>query len=295
MATRAGRDRLSYLVNSIQIQNTGLASWDESIRSPAVYFLSQVVNLNKSLRYCMEQFPSKDKATSRVGYKPIEKLTPEGQQVIFRLSAAAFVAMMGHFEIYQRSFLAGLFDATRFIRSLDMDAAMRGIFGDGKDSSVRMIDFAAYRGQPAYIGRLLTDSLTVWHNPQRINSIVKSMLPRVDFYAAEDVRYLNCLWQIRHSIAHSGGWLTPPDAQRIPELHGMGGQPISFDHNFIRQIHEEFHAVVHNSVGRTATAFRDRIAADYSKEEATRIIGSEEIECLFKVDSPRQSQLRRLT
>ena len=179
-----------------------------------------------------------------------------------------------------------------FIRSMDIDGVMRGILGDGRDGSVRLIDFAAYRGQPAYIGRLLTDSLSGWHNPQRINSIVKAMLRSIDFYSGRDIHYLNCLWQIRHSIAHTGGWLTLPDAQRVPELKSMGGKPIAFDHNFIRQVHEEFHAIVDGSIGRAATAFAERIVADYPTDEATKILESEEIQCLFTVNSPRQSQLR---
>jgi hypothetical protein len=292
MATKLKKDRLSYLINSIQTHNLDEPTWNDSIKSPAVYFLTQVVNLNKSLRYCMGQFPSKDKSVSRIGYKSIDKLTPEGQKVIYRLSAATFVAMMGHFEIYQRSFISGLFDATRFIRSLNIDSAMKKILADSKDNGIRVIDFAAYRGQPAYVGRLLTDYLSGWHDPQRVNTIVKAMLEKIDFYSGKDIEYLNCLWQIRHSIAHTGGWLTLPDAQKVPQLNNMGDRPISFDHNFIRQIHEEFHSIVKSSVGRTAASFRNKIEIDYPKEEANRLLRSKEIKSLFRVDSPRQSQLR---
>jgi hypothetical protein len=199
--------------------------------------------------------------------------------------------MMGHFEIYQRSFISGLFDATRFIRSLDINAVMGNIL-DKKDVGIRVIDIAAYRGMPASVGRLLTDNLSSWHNPERVNLYVKAILEKTDFYSGKDIEYLRCLWQLRHSIAHTGGWLTLPDAQKVSQLRNMGDKPISFDHNFIRQVHKELHNVVRGSVGRAEITFKNKMKFDYSKEELSRILRSKEIKNLFRVDSPRQSQLR---
>lgn len=291
MTTRVKKDRFSHLLSSINTQNYDELTWSDSLSSPATYFLTQVVYLNKSLRYCMEHFPSRDRSVSARGYKSINKLTQEGQKVIHRLSASAFVAMMGHFEIYQRSFISGLFDATRFIRSLNIDTVMKNITGESRDGGVRLIDIAAYRGQPASISRLLTDNLPGWHDPQKVNKFVKAMLDKIDFYSGKDIEYLNCLWQLRHSIAHTGGWLTLPDAQKVPQLKNMGDKSISFDHNFIRQVHKAFHDIVQSSVGRVETAFKNRMEADYSKEEISKILRSKEIKNLFTVASPRQSQL----
>lgn len=295
MSPKTKKDRLSYLINSLQIQGEGELTSNESLKSPAVYLLTHAVNLNKSLRYCMEQFPSKDRTLLRTSYKSLDKLTAEGQKVIRRLSASAFVAMMGHFDIYQRLFVSGLFEATRFIRSLNMDTVMKRILGDARDNGIRIIDLAAYRGEPAYIGGLLTDNLSGWHNPQRVNEIVKAMLEKIDFYSSKDIEYLTCLWQIRHAIAHSGGWLTLPAAQKVPQLKSLGDRPIFFDHNFIRQVHEEFHNIVKDSVDRASAAFKQKIESDYSGEDEERfkILHSEEIEMLFKVGSPRGSHLRR--
>ncbi len=294
MAAKNKRDRLSYLINSIQTQSADELTWGDSIKSPAVHFLTQIVNLNKSLRYCMEKFPSRNRSVSKPVYKSVDKLTADGQKVIHRLSAASFVAMMGHFEIYQRSFVSRLFEATRFLRDLNIDMVMKRILGDSKDSGIRIVDIAAYRGQPANIGGLLTDNISGWHNPQRVNEIIKAMLEKTDFYSGADIDYLNCLWQIRHSIAHTGGLLTLPDAQKVPRLKNIGDKRMFFDHNFIRQVHEEFHEIVKQSIGRAAQAFKNNVETAYKsdEDEKYKILSSEEVESLFKVTSPRQSQLR---
>jgi hypothetical protein len=294
MPRKAKRDRLSYLITSIQAQAIGDVNQIDSFDSPAAYFLTQVVNLNKSLRYCMEKFPAKGKTDSGSGYKSIDKLPPEAQNVIRRLSASAFVAMMGHFETFQRSFVSDLFEATRFIRNLNVEILMKRILGESKDNGIRIVDMAAYRGQTASIGRLLVDNIVGWHNPQRVNEIVKAMLEKTEFYSNADIEYLNCLWQIRHAITHTGGWLTLSDAQKVPQLKSLGNEPIYFDHNFIRQVHEEFHQIVKNSVDRASEAFRKKIEADYEEDEQEKdtILQGKEILKLFTVTSPRQSELR---
>ena len=98
MTTKPGRDQLSYLVNSIQTKHADIPNWDDSIRSPAVYFLTQVVNLNKSLRYCMGQFPSKDKTISRIGYKSIDKLDSRGAAGHISLERSRFCRHDGAFR-----------------------------------------------------------------------------------------------------------------------------------------------------------------------------------------------------
>jgi hypothetical protein len=295
MPTKTKKDRSTYLINSIQTQNDTELNWNHVLQSPAVYFLTEVVNLNKSLRYCMEQFPSRDRAVPRAGYKTTEKLTVEGQKVMKRLSASVFVAMMGHFEIFQRSFVSGLFEATRFMRNINIDAVVKRILGDSRDTGIRIIDIAAYRGQPTNIGDLLTDNILGWHNPHRVNEIINAMLEKVNFYSASDIDYLNCLWQIRHSIAHRGGWLTLPDAQKVPQLKSISDKLVSFDHNFIRQVHVEFHGIIKSSVKRASESFNNRIEIDYrgSENEINRILQNKELIDLFKVTSPRESQLRR--
>ena len=242
----------------------------------------------------MEKFPPRDRSISKPGYKSIDKLTVEGQKVIHRLSAAAFVAMMGHFEIYQRSFVSRLFEATRFIRDLNIDVVMKRILGDSRDSGIRLIDIAAYRGQPANIGSLLTDNISGWHNPHRVNEIIKAMLEKTDFYSGVEIEYLSCLWQIRHSIAHTGGWLTLPDAQKAPRLRNIGDKRMFFDHNFVRLVHEEFHGIIKNSVRRASDAFKNNIETAYKSDadERNKILQSDEVNSLFKVTSPLKSQLR---
>jgi hypothetical protein len=202
--------------------------------------------------------------------------------------------MMGHFEIYQRSFVGRLFEATRFIRDLNMDIVMKRILGDSRDGGIRITEIAAYRGQPANIGALLTDNISGWHNPQRVNEIIKAMLEKTDFYSGEDTDYLNCLWQLRHSIAHTGGWLTLPDAQKVQRLKNLGDKRIFFDHNFVRLVHEEFHGIVKNSVRRASEAFKKKIELVYRDDQDGRdsILHSEEVESLFKVASPRRAELR---
>jgi hypothetical protein len=58
------------------------------------------------------------------------------------------------------------------------------------------------------------------------------------------------LWQIRHSIVHTGAWLTLPDAQKVKRLKPYGGKPLVFEDSFINAVSRRFHRIVRDANGR---------------------------------------------
>ena len=252
--------------------------WKEGLpdysREPGATFLTQALHLSDAVNHCYRHFPRKPVKT--------EEFRKDGLDSLYRLSAATLASIMGHFEIFQRFLFAGLLEVTRLMPSFSMGKAVRSLT-DQTRLEIDLESLGAYRGAPAQVGRLIADNLSGWHNPKAVNSYFLSIVPNVDLYSNRQRAFLEVLWQVRHSIVHTGGWLSVTDAQKVEELAEYGGQPILLGGRAVDAVVRRMHPLVKESVGRLELAARVLLPEDLQDEEEQEVAG------LFAVRSSRSS------
>lgn len=243
-------------------------------RSPATAFLQQAVHMVNATDYCKGHFAKKKN----------DEFTKDAQDTIYRLSSAMLASLMGHFETYQHFLFAGLLETTRLAPSFDVDTCVKNLEKHG-NLTVDLVRVSSFRGQPTPIGQILADNLKGWHYPRKVNSYFKAVVPKHDLYTNKEVSELQVLWQLRHSIAHTAGWLTQPDSQKISALIGHGNRPVRLNREFIPAVARRFHSIVERSV----KALEKQYVASLNGELAER--EKQEIDDLFRVESPRNTWL----
>lgn len=218
---------------------------DAYVESPATAFLAYCVEAKDSIIHCQRHFqknqdgsPSKNSVAS-----------------LRHLSAAILPAIMGHFETYQRHLFAGIFEMSDVLRDFRAKDFFTKLQKADVEIKIDPVKLAGYRRFSTTTGVLLADNLAGWHNPRLVNKYFRALLG-TDIYSESDCKNLLMLWQLRHSIVHTGGSLTLPDAQKIPELMGLGGKPLVFDNAFIREVSKKFHPLVKSATSKAEKSFQ---------------------------------------
>lgn len=117
------------------------------------------------------------------------------------------------------------------------------------------------RGLSANVGLVFADSLKAWHSPDKVNTFFKSFGLKQQTFSNSDIGELHVLWQLRHSIVHTGAWLTLPDSQKVPALSKLGDKPIIFEHTFINAVARRLHKLVNDANDRLLADFTTRLGA----------------------------------
>jgi hypothetical protein len=201
-------------------------SLDEYVDSPATAFLRYCVQAHYSVLYCIRYFPSTDVGAGRLEH----------------ISSGLLPAIMGHFETYQKYLFSGVFEHSNLLKTFDVHKFFRKLerdYGLGIDP----VRLAAYRGFSATSGLVLADNLSGWHDPERVNAYFGALLNATPFDETS-TRRIRVLWQLRHSIVHTGGSITLPDAQKVEDLSPFADKLIVFEKNFISEVSRKFHPMV---------------------------------------------------
>jgi hypothetical protein len=243
--------------------------------SPASAFLTEAVHQCDAMNHCIRHFP---KRRTDANY------TKDSQDSLFRLGASTLAALMGHFELFQRCFFAGVFDATRLSPSFDIRKCCRTL-EKNHSLSVDLNMLSSYRGHVAKTGLLIADSLGGWSDPEAVNEYLRAIVERVDFYSSADIKELRILWQLRHSIVHTAGSITRPDAQKVDGLGQFASRPIQLEPRFTEAVARRFHKMLPVSVGRYAKGFRASLTSPLSPPETATV------DTLFRADTSRRSWL----
>lgn len=180
------------------------------------------------------------------------------------LTTAMLPAIMGHFETYERYLFAGVFDRSVYLHGFSVADFVRSIV-KAKESevSIDLIRLAAHRQLGvSSVGMLLADSLTGWQNPKKVNAYFGAFGLRHQLFGNDHCTQLSVLWQLRHSIVHTGGTLTLPDSQKVRELSGLGGRKVVFEDNFIFEVARKLHPLVKSATEGLATGFNGRLVPD---------------------------------
>lgn len=248
---------------------------DDYQRTPASAFLRESVHISDAINQCRRRFQRKKNGA----------LNKDSQDSIYRLGAAALSSLMSHFETYQRALFAGMLEATRFIPVFDPAVCLKRLEVDAK-LTISLRGIAGYRGQPTSIGQLIADNLHSWHDPGAVNRYFQTLVADFQCYSASDMDDLSVLWQLRHSVVHTGGWMTQPDAQKHSALAPAAGRPILMNEVFIEAIARRLHKIVGKATLGLGAKFIGRASATLSPEERKTLAS------LFKVQSPRKRWLR---
>lgn len=221
---------------------------DDYVLSPASAFLRYSLDAKDSINLCKRYFPKKQDG----------EYTKDSQSSLEHLSSALLPAVMGHFETFQRHLFAGIFEYSAFLNGFDTASFFRKVEKD-LSFSIDPVRLAAYRGFNAPVGIVLADAMPGWHSPIKVNKYFKFFGISQNFFSNSDCKQLSVLWQLRHSIVHSGGTLTLPDAQKVKELNDWGDYPVTFDDKFIFEVSRKLHPVVQDAMGRLESDFRSKL------------------------------------
>ena len=254
------------------------AWWESKLedyhRQPAVAFLREAVHISDAIRQCRRLFKrKKDKS-----------LNKDGQDSIYRLGAAAMSSLMSHFETFERSLFAGLVESSRFVGGFDLGKCCKRLEGDSQ-LDLDIARLLAYRGRAAPIGQLVADGLGGWHNPRRVNQHFGALVGDFQLFSNKEADELDLLWQLRHSVVHTAGWLTHADSQKVARLLKLADRPILLNENFVEAAARRLHGIVGRSTASVGNKFVAKVTSAGPDDR-------KRIEDMFKVASPRAGWLK---
>lgn len=206
------------------------------LKSPASAFLKYTVEAKDAVNMCINHFPKK---ANEIDY------TQASVDSLRYLVVALLPAIMGHFETFEKTLFAGMYENSVFVKNFDLrkfqkkltDAAERTI-------TIDLSTLSPYRNTSDFsVGIMLADSLKNWSSPETVNKYFKCFL-NYDLFGQEEIKQLLVLWQLRHSIVHNGGTITRADAQKVATLKGFPNQNILLDNNFIYEVSRKMHSIV---------------------------------------------------
>lgn len=212
-------------------------SLDDYLDCPATTFLIYVNDAYDAFQHCRNKFTK---------LKDGKSFNKDSLESLRHISSALFATVMGHFETYQKSLFAGLVDRSATFTSFNIENFLTNLKKAAKDRELQInaSRMLSLRGAPAQVGYVVADSIGSWQNPERVNAYFKSFgFPR-PIFPNDTLSEIVTFWQLRHSIVHTGAWLTKPDAQKIPNLADFADGAIIFDPAMINWFCRKIHQVV---------------------------------------------------
>ncbi|MFA4839151.1 MAG: hypothetical protein WC703_06735 [Candidatus Neomarinimicrobiota bacterium] len=272
MPGRPKKEFHQYLTNN----RASNISHEEYMLSPAVAFLRYCISAKSAIDLCIRHLPKNQN----------NDYTKDSIDSLQHLVIASLPTIMGHFETYQRSLFAGMFDITVYLQKFDIEKFFKDL---SKETSVSidLVRLAAYRGIGSKsIGTLLADSLKGWHEPKTVNRYFSAFGLNFTAFGNDESEKLRVLWQLRHSIVHTGCTLTLSDAQKVTNLSQHAGKQIVFENNFIFEVARKLHPIVKQTTTGLGNAFKQRLLQNINKTN------SDNIDKFFEVKSSVPSWLR---
>ena len=258
MAGRAKKEFQEYLSEP----SSSHVSQGEYLAAPATAFLRYSIEAKCAIDLCARQFPKKNDGT----------FTKDSEDSLQHLVSAMLPLLMGHFETFQRYLFAGIFDRSIYLNGFDIDKFSKRLSKD-HNVSFDIARLAAHRQSGlSSVGLLLANSVNGWHNPHKVNSLFNTFGLNYQLFKEEDCSKLRVLWQLRHSIVYTGGTLTLADAQKVPELYGLGERKIVFQKNFIFEVARKLHPLVRDAIVGFGTAFKANLVNGLEQRETKKLM-----------------------
>lgn len=247
------------------------------VESPAVAFLKYVINAKDASNMCLKQFK---KTKARGTY------TKDALENIQCINAGLLAAIMGNFETYQKYLFARMFEHTIYLNKFDIKSFIKALNNSIDSNIVINIErFSAYRDSDVSVGLILADNLKNWQAPRCVNRYFKAFNlvdlngHKLDIYSNHTIETLDVLWQMRHSIVHTAGTITIPDAQKIEKLHNFGNKVILLEPNFIYEVARKLHPIIKQATTNMKNIFIHNLNQNIDHDTRRKI------ENIFKVSS----------
>ncbi len=274
MAGRPKKEFQEYLVDATKTR----VGHKDYIKSPAVAFLKHVIEAKSAIDLCIRTLPKRTNGD----------FTKNSLDTIQYLTSSVLPTIMGHFETYQRYLFAGMFDMSVYLEGFKINNFLKKITKDNQSEiSINLERLSAYRNIGTNsIGLIIADNLKGWHNPEKVNNYFNAFLLNYQFISNENIKRINILWQLRHSIVHTGGTLTLPDAEKLPELNQWGNKRFVFQNNFIYEVARKIHPIIKEGTEGLGNRFKHKLKSNLNQEILDKI------DDFFKVKSSISVWLR---
>jgi hypothetical protein len=261
----------SYLLDA-PAHKTSLSAY---IKCPAHAFLVYLCDAHDAYAHCLRKFTKKADGS-------YNKDSEDSRRYI---ACAILGTAMGHFETYQKTLFAGLVERSGAFPAFDVDRFLKQVDQRNGEVSISPARLLAFRTLSAPVGLVLADSVGSWHSPSRVNSYFKALGFKQDLFSKAEIEDLQVLWQLRHSIVHTGAWLTVPDANKVKRLSTFADKPIVFGTMFVNAFCRRFHRIVKSANDRL---HKDCVAELGPKPDAAV---QAEFTAFLNVKSPKSSWL----
>lgn len=161
---------------------------------------------------------------------------------------ALYSYIMGKFELYIRRQFTEILNTAQFLTFYDSDEVAKNLRKVGCNPTIEsiLVD-AATEWEP---GWLISESMPGWHDPEKINQYFRVVFPELNLYSSFQADRIKFLWQIRHSIVHTGGLVTRFDARKHRLLMGLGDKKILMSKKSIRSLSGWLNDIVVDSTWR---------------------------------------------
>jgi hypothetical protein len=256
---RPQKEFKDYLEEAIGSQ----VSHRDYILSPATAFLKHTIEAKSAIDLCIRKLPKNQNGT----------FTKDSADTIKYLTLAVLPTLMGHYETYQRYLFAGLFDLTVYQEGFKVKRFIDKIIKDSKSEiSIDLERLAAFRSiGTSSIGFVIADNLKGWHSPEKVNLFFNAFQLNHQFISNDNEKRLKVLWQLRHSIVHTGGTITLPDAEKTEELNAWGDKTITFENNFIYEVARKLHPIVKSGTVGIGNNFKAKLKPNLDPEIIAKI------------------------
>lgn len=199
---------------------------------PATTFLREVVEICDAVRHCQRSFARKKNGD----------FTKDSADSFRLIVTSAFALLMSNFETYQKSQFAILLDA-RFMFRFDDDLAIANKL-EKVGCNITLSRVLAGGGEFGDTGQIIADAMPGWHNAEKVNDYFKVLFPTRNFYSKDLISEFRILWQLRHSIVHTGGQITAEDAMKIRRLKYHRDRVLEFGEDFMPAVGRRFHIMI---------------------------------------------------
>lgn len=226
--------------------------------SPASTFLEEVNDLCDAVHHCKRKFPRKGNG----------QFSKDSSDSFERLVMASFALMMSHFERFQREQFAALIDWSFAFACPEPIELAKNLEKAGCELSLQRVLVGP--GDEGEIGEIVADAMPGWHNSTRVNTYFQAVIPSYSFYSNAVISELEKLWQLRHSIVHSGGLLTKADAIKVTGLSAYANRQIKFGENFMPAIGRRMHIVIQKTLTPLQTRMNSLLLPLPDEPEAER-------------------------
>lgn len=242
----------------------GHISHDEYIKHPATAFLAYANRAKESIEFCKQNFPK---------HSGNNNLTTDSIINVQLLMNSVLASLLGHFETFEKHLFAGTFERTVYLNNFNSHHFFKTL--DIKDDiPVSKLQMLGNRKGDTFVGLILANSLNEWQNPTTVIKYFNAfnLQPPRSFFSNENKVNLEILWQLRHSIVHTGGTLTKSDALKVKELKNTSGKNIVFSTKFIYELTKWFHSLVFQSVSNLKTSFENGLDTSIKPTEKAEIM-----------------------